>query len=188
MTLKTQRDIKIINSANAIVDIELLKKAMLWYANGKPITSIKKIGFNGMYPCVSFGRKKLPIHKLIGLYLLGKRSVSSEYVFHHVNHNKMDARASNIKLMNKHDHLSMHNKGRIVTEKMRERLLEMNHARKGKRFKYKHPEIKPIDVYNMVQSGKSITSIAKFYGVRWNCIRHRYEDAIELLNKFDKEV
>ena len=60
--IKTQKDIKFINSCNCIVDYELLKRAMLWYCS-KPLYSQRVIYIHSKYPAVSIYDKKIHIRK-----------------------------------------------------------------------------------------------------------------------------
>ena len=87
MTLKHQKDIRLINNCDAIYDEDLLKKAILWYS-ATPVQQSKKIFLYGNYAAVSIGRDKIHVHRLIGLYLIGRRRCNNH--FHHINSNKMD--------------------------------------------------------------------------------------------------
>lgn len=93
MTLKHQKDIRLINNCDAIYDEDLLKKAILWYS-ATPVQQSKKIFLYGNYAAVSIGRDKIHVHRLIGLYLIGRRRCNNH--FHHINSNKMDNRSVNI--------------------------------------------------------------------------------------------
>lgn len=58
MTLKHQKDIRLINNCDAIYDEDLLKKAILWYS-ATPVQQSKKIFLYGNYAAVSIGRDKI---------------------------------------------------------------------------------------------------------------------------------
>ena len=134
MTPLNQKKIVFCNNVNCIVDLGLLENACIW-ASQKPLVSKKAISMHGNYPSVSIYGKKLHIHRLLMSYILGRFLTSKEYV-HHKNENKLDCRINNLQVMNASNHQSMHNKGKVISEKQKEQIRNWNRIHKLKHGKY----------------------------------------------------
>ena len=181
--VKTQRPIKFIIYCGAIVDINLLEQAILWYANA-PTTSIKHIFKHGRYAAVSIFKEKIHIHRLIGLFIAKSKKCADH--FHHKNGDKMDNRVDNIERINPSIHISKHQKGRKICASQRAGILRFNHSRKGTRTKPHRPEVTPQMVFDLHSQGLSFNQISLKLNIDWGCVKKRYEDFIhdnpELLN------
>lgn len=134
MTPLNQKKIVFCNNVNCIVDLELLENACIW-ASQKPLVSKKAISMHGNYPSVSIYGKKWHIHRLLMSYILGRFLTSNEYV-HHKNENKLDCRMNNLQVMSASNHQSMHNKGKVISEKQKEQIRNWNRIHKLKHGKY----------------------------------------------------
>ena len=175
MTLKHQKDIRIINSCNAIYDEDLLKKAILWYSTA-PVKQSKKVFLYGNYAAIAIGKDKIHIHRLIGLYFLGLRKCNRH--FHHINGNKMDNKAGNIACIEPRIHLSRHNKGRKPSTNTIRSTIEANRRRKGCRTRPHRADVTPEQVYEMRVAGLSFNQISQHFRLDWGCVKQRYEDFI----------
>lgn len=169
--IKRQKTITLINDCGTIVDNEVLVKAILWYSD-KPVSSIKHIYMHGKYAAVSIIKEKIHIHRLIGLFLNGSKDCPDH--FHHKNGNKMDNRVENIERISPREHLSLHNKGRDITEKQREAIIKFNHSRKGTRQKARRVDVTPSMVYGLKKQGMTFNKISKMFELDWGCVRERY--------------
>ena len=169
-----QRKIRFINNCDCIVDYDLLERAILWYTK-KPTISIKRISMHGRYPCVSIGKQKIHIHRLIGLY----HYKITDTHYHHIDGNKLNVRLENIMPIKDSEHLSLHNKGKNrISEKQREAIVRFNHSRKGCRLPNRRKDITSEQVFRMKEKGFCFNEISKTLGVDWACIRQRYNDFI----------
>ena len=175
MTLKHQKDIRLINNCDAIYDEDLLKKAILWYS-ATPVQQSKKIFLYGNYAAVSIGRDKIHVHRLIGLYLIGRRRCNNH--FHHINSNKMDNRSVNIACVEPQIHISRHNKGRKPSTNAIRQTIAANHRRKGYRTNPHRGDVTPEQVYKMRIAGFSFNQISLYFRLDWGCVKQRYEDFI----------
>lgn len=107
---------------------------------------VKKIFLYGNYAAVSIGRDKIHVHRLIGLYLIGRRRCNNH--FHHINSNKMDNRSVNIACVEPQIHISRHNKGRKPSTNAIRQTIAANHRRKGYRTNPHRGDVTPEQVYN----------------------------------------
>lgn len=176
MTLKTQRAVKLQNKCGCIFDHDELVAATIWYSD-KPIQSQKRISMHGRYPCVSIGKEKIHIHRLLMMYWCGRRLKASEHV-HHKNENKLDARRENLEVVSASAHTSMHNKGKVVGEYQIQRIKESNKKRKG-RIISKHAHAPYKEVIEMRSGGMSINKIARYFGVDWSTIKNRLTEVAQ---------
>lgn len=176
MTIKTQREIKFINDCGCIVDFRDLSEAIKWKQTS-PTLGVKHIYMHGRYPCVSIGKKKWHIHRLLVLYW-ACGSIKEGMHVHHINGNRLDARKSNLTLIDGRLHLSFHNKGKAVSNKVRESIIKFNHSRKGGRMKPKRKDVTPKMVFEYITQGYSFNKISKITGLDWGCVKQRYNDFI----------
>ena len=176
-SLKIQRPITLVNKCGAIYDEGVLVEAMLWYSD-KPIQSIKNVTMHGKYACVSIGKTKIHIHRLLGLYLNNNKECKSNIHFHHKNGNKLDNRVENIEKIDAKQHISIHNKGKKPSRALIEATIRTNHSRKGKRAKPHRPDITPMMVFKLRQDGLSFRQISLKLNLDWGCVKQRFEDAI----------
>lgn len=175
--VKEQKKIEFINDCNAIVNYGELEKAILWYAD-KPTISKKHIYLHGLYPAVSIGKEKIHIHRLLMMYWLGSK-FPTEYSVHHIDENRLNALKDNLSVVLNSVHNSNHNKGKKVTEKMMNRLMEMNHSRKNTRQPYKRKDISVLDVKMLLDMGYSTNRIARELGCDWSTIKAREKDIFD---------
>lgn len=175
--VKNQKKIIFINDCDAIVDFDELEKAILWYAD-KPTISQKHIYLFGKYPAVSIGKEKLHIHRLLMMYWLNS-NIPKEFSVHHIDGNRLNASQENLSVVLNATHNSQHNKGRIVTDKMRKRLLEMNHSRKNTRQLYKRKDVSLLEVKKLMDKGYSMNKIAKELKCSWDTVRAREKDIFD---------
>ena len=177
MTVKKQRKINFINDCNAIVDYDDLRKAILWYSDS-PVTSVKHIYMHGKYPAVSIGKDKIHIHRLLMMYWLDSK-IPTEFSVHHIDENRLNASKNNLSIVLNSVHNSNHNKGEKITPKMRDRLLEMNHARKGTRQPFHRKDVSINDVKDLLDKGYSINKIAKELDCDWSTVKAREKDIFD---------
>lgn len=110
MTLNVQKPVSFIENTQIIVDHKTLKRAVLWWAQGKPVQKEKSIFQHGRYPGVSIHGDKLHVHRLLMSYKVRRRLTFHENV-HHKNGTKHDARMSNLAIVAAGRHQSDHLKG-----------------------------------------------------------------------------
>lgn len=177
MTVKKQKKINFINDCNAIVDYEDLENAILWYADCH-VVSQKHIYMFGKYPAVSIGKEKIHIHRLLMMYWLDSK-IPTEFSVHHIDENRLNASKENLSVILNSSHNSKHNKGRSVTQKMMEHVLEMNHARKGTRQPFHRKDISLNDVKELLDKGYSINRIAKELNCDWSTVKARKKDIFD---------
>ena len=175
--VKEQKKIDFTNDCNAIVDYEELENAILWYSE-KPTISKKHIYMHGKYPAVSIGREKIHIHRLLMMYWL-KSKIPSEFSVHHINGNRLDARKENLSVILNSAHASKHNKGKEVTDKMRKRIIDFNHTRKGTRQPHHRKDISYSDVKKLLDKGYSLNKIANELGCDWGTVKARVDDIFD---------
>ena len=133
MIITKQKQIEFINDCSCNVDECELRNAILWYQD-KPTASKKHIYMHGRYPAISIYDKKLHIHRLLMMYWNNTREIDQSLYVHHIDGNKLNAQKCNLMFMDKSEHESLHNKGRVISEKERIRLQSYNEARRGKPF------------------------------------------------------
>ena len=175
--VKEQKKIDFINDCNAIVDYEELENAILWYSE-KPTISKKHIYLHGVYPAVSIGKEKIHIHRLLMMYWL-KSKIPSEFSVHHINGNRLDARKENLSVVLNSAHASKHNTGKEITDKMRKRIIDFNHARKGIRQSHHRKDISYLVVKEFLDKGYSINKIANELGCDWSTVKARADDIFD---------
>ncbi len=173
--VKTQKSIKFVNDCVALVDYKELEKAVLWYAKS-PVISKKHIYMHGDYPAVSVHKEKIHIHRLLMMYWLGG-NLPKDYFVHHIDGDKLNATKDNLSLMFSSSHQRYHNKGKVVSDEQKRRIIEFNHTRKGKRGKYK-VNISAKQVYDLKSLGYSFNQISQELGLDWGCVKQRYNDFI----------
>ena len=174
--LKTQREIKLENTCGALYDESELIDAMLWYSE-KPLISVKKVAMHGNYPCVSLGKEKIHIHRLLMMYWIKSKELDG-YVVHHEDLNRLNALKENLSLVYGKTHQSNHNSGKTLRESHRAKIAEANFRRKGVRHKPKRIDVTPLDVAEMKGKGMSYNKISKLTGLDWLCVKQRRLDFI----------
>ncbi len=173
--LKIQMPIRFINDCNALVDCNELSAAAIWYAES-PILSVKHIYMHGKYPAISIGKKKIHIHRLLMMYWL-HAEIPIQYFVHHVDGNRLNATKENLSLVYSSTHQSLHNKGKIISDEQKAKIITFNHNRKGKRGKYK-VNVTAAQVYDLKSQGYSFNKISHILNLDWGCVKQRYEDFI----------
>lgn len=176
MTLLRQKGITLVNCCNAKYDVKTLTDAILWKAD-KPVQSIKHVYMHGKYACVSIGKGKFHIHRLIKEFIL-KQTIPVNFHVHHKDGDKLNNMEDNLEVIEQGVHLSNHNKGKPISEKTRIAIINFNHHRKGKRTKPHRPDVTPKKVYDMKHSGLSFNKISKLLKMDWGCVKQRYNDYI----------
>jgi hypothetical protein len=182
MNPKTQPFIIFENKCNCIVDESVLRKAIVWFSKNHTYKH-KKITMHGRYPAVSIGKTKIHIHRLIVCYIQKRILKRNEHV-HHINHNRLDSSIENLEILSAFEHISSHNKGKTLTLEHRAKIVACN-----KRRDYSNSKLK-LDICfkalsNMVESGKSVNSIAVHFDCDWSSIKYRIDklkNNPELLN------
>lgn len=172
--VKTQRKIEFINDCGAIVDFKELEKAILWRSE-KPTISKKHIYLHGLYPAVSIGKEKIHIHRLLMMYWLNT-DIPTEFSVHHLDRNRLNATKENLSLMLNSSHNSKHSKGREITDKMRKRIIETNHSRKGTRHQYGRKDVSIEKIKELTEKGYNTNKISKILGCDWNTVKARQKD------------
>lgn len=175
--VKAQKKIDFANDCDAIVDYEELENAVLWYSE-KPTISKKHIYLHGKYPAVSIGKEKIHIHRLLMMYWL-KSKIPSEFSVHHINGNRLDARKENLSVILNSTHASKHNKGKNVTDNVRNRMIAFNHTRKGTRQPHHRKDISYSDVKALLDNGYSLNKIANELGCDWSTVKSRVDDIFD---------
>lgn len=172
-----QRPIRLVNDCEALYDDQVLKDAILNYAD-RPVTQHKKVFMSARYPAVAIHYEKVHIHRLIWMSVYGE--IPEGYFVHHINHNKLDARVGNLRLMLARDHQSYHNKGKKLTKEHRALLSESNRKRTGMVMK-KRVDVDMQELYSLLESGCTLNTAAKHFGCDWTTIRNRIRQNPELL-------
>lgn len=175
--VKEQKKISFINDCNAIVDLVELENAILWYTK-RPAVSKKHIYIHGEYPAVSIGKEKIHVHRLLMMYWLNT-IIPREFSVHHVNGNKLDSRKENLSVVLGTTHTSKHNKGKQVSENVRNRLIEFNHKRKDTRQPHHRPDVSYSDVKKLLDRGYSLNKISKELGCDWSTVKARVNDIFD---------
>lgn len=187
MTVKIQRTIKFKNMCNCIVDYSELEKAIKWYSD-KPVRSIKKIYIHGKYPAITIGKQKIHIHRLLVNYWLNTK-LPKDFLVHHTNNNKLDARKENLAVVYITTHQRNHNKGKVISEKQKNIIREHNHERKGRKRGIIKKNINYRKIWELHKKGYSINRISKELNYAWQQVKIRLEeiyDNKELLNETDR--
>jgi len=174
MIVNKQKQVEFVNDCNAIVDYKLLADAIYWYSL-KPTARIKHIYLFGKYPAVSIYKEKIHIHRLIGMFINKRKLKRDEYI-HHKDENKLNCSVDNLVLMKEAEHQSLHNKGKQISIKQRERIIRFNKTRKNTRQKFHCPNITYKKVKELMNKGNTINKIAKELGVDWSTIKARIND------------
>jgi len=164
-----QRKIKFENSCGCIVDFELLEKALLWYANGRTMKSLKKIFMYGKYPAVSCYNNKIHVHRLLMNYKY-KRILPRTLYVHHLDENKLNALENNLSVIEMSKHQSLHNSKKILTKSHKNKISEANKRRRGISSK-KRNDIPIEQVIQMYSEGMNITDISKEFKCGWSTIK-----------------
>lgn len=176
-----QKKIEFDNSCNCIVDLGELEKAMLHFKTTPTIKSKRRIYMHGFYPAVTLNGKKIHVHRLLKMYWSKRKLKTSEHV-DHINGNKLDARANNLRILSDKQHISMHNIGKKLSCLTRSKISEANRKRKGIKLK-KRVDVCLVTLKKMLLKGCSINSIAKRFSCDWTTIRSRINENPELLNQ-----
>lgn len=147
MIVKTQKEIKLVNTCGAILRTTDLEGAILWYTKliygGKPVSSNKKVFMWGRYPAVAIHQSKIHVHRLLYSYWNNWIYKADEYV-HHKNENRLDNRRENLELMKASEHQSITNKGRKQTKEwIEKRITKTANAKRGKKYPkiYENPSL-----------------------------------------------
>lgn len=177
MSVKNQRKICFKNDCNAIIDYEELERAILWYAK-RCVTSIKHIYMHGNYPAVSICDEKIHVHRLLMMYWLGT-SIPSEFAVHHINENKLDASKGNLCVVLNASHASKHNKGKVVSEVVRNRIIALNHSRKNSRQPNRRKDVNYLEVKRLQDKGYSLNQIARELNCDWSTVKARLQDIFD---------
>lgn len=135
MILKKQKPIEFNSPAEVIFPRTDLKKAILWYSDGKPVARLKHVFLYGKYYAVSIYDEKIHLHRLLMMYWLQRDLEPDEYV-HHIDGYKFNNERSNLEVMTASQHQSITNKGRKQTpEHVAKRTASM------KRTRYENPDL-----------------------------------------------
>lgn len=182
MKPKKQQPLTFNNKCNCIVDYDLLERAMLWYiGESKTLMSNRVIYLHGKYPAVSIYDEKVHVHRLIAMYL--KRSkIDFSIHAHHKDGNKLNSSEENIELIDASDHLSMHNKGKKLSNEHRIKISEAGKRRSGIKMVRKY-NIPISELREKLNNKWSIRKIAAHYGCDWSVIKQRVAESLELLTK-----
>lgn len=177
MICKEKKDIIFKNDCGAIVDENLLRSAICWYSS-KPVCKIKHIYIHANYPAISIYDKKIHIHRLIKMYLLGT-DIEKGYYVHHIDGNKLNALSENLEIISASEHQSFHNKHKILSEEHKNKIANANTKRKGIKMK-KRVKMPNLDKY--IKQGLSVNEISKIYKCSWNAVKNRIHENKELLD------
>jgi hypothetical protein len=176
MIVKKQKKIRFKNECNCLCDYDELEKAILWYQN-KPTAANKKIYMHAKYPTVTIHYQKVQVHRLLMMYWK-KDSLDNEYV-HHKDHNKLNAKRENLKVMDISTHQSIHNINKTISDEQIEIIKESNRKRKGKKYKKHREDVTYAKVFKLYKNGLSINKISKILKTDWTTIRSRLKDIHE---------
>lgn len=181
MICKEKKDIVFINDCNAIVNEKLLRSAICWYSS-KPVCKFKHIYMHGNYPAVSIYDKKIHIHRLIKMYLIGT-DIEKGFCVHHKDGNKLNATEENLEIVPESEHQSFHNKGKKLSENHKAKISEANKKRKGIKMK-KRVSLDRLAEY--IKQGLNINEIAKIYNCDWSTVKRRIHENADLLENKDE--
>lgn len=145
MILNRQKQIEFNSPAEVLFDLEDLKKAIIWYANGKPVCRLKHVYLHGRYYAVSIYEKKIHIHRLLMMYWLKSDLQRNEYV-NHINGNKFNNLKENLEVLSASIHQRITNKGRKQTpDWIKKRIEKTSKAKRVKKYSknkiYEHPSL-----------------------------------------------
>jgi len=172
--LKSQKQIQLVNRCGACFDAEELTKAMLWYARN-PLQKLKSVSLHGRYPCVSLGKEKIHIHRLLAMYWNHGR-LPEGYIVHHVDGNRLNASRENLVIRQRGNHSHMHNAGKKLTSDHKGKLSDANRLRKGCRHSYTRKDVTAEMVYSLKCEGMSYNQISKLLSLDWDQVKLRYDD------------
>lgn len=146
MIVKYQKEIEIVNTCGAIYSEEEVRSAIMDLVAivGKPVQRLKRVYLYGNYPAITIDHIKIHLHRLLMGYKIGHVELATNGMYvHHKNHNKLDARLSNLELIEPSEHQSHHNKGKTISEYQRKRIIESNQTRWIKKFPelYENPDL-----------------------------------------------
>lgn len=157
------------NECNCIVDEDLLESAMIWWANGKILMQKRKIYLHGIYPAVSIFNEKLHVHRLVYCYNNIAKLLTSIHV-HHKDADKLNCTISNLEAIKGSTHMSIHNKGKKLSQEHKDKIAEAGRRRKGIIMKKKYSM---DDIAQHIEAGLSISAIARIYGCGWDAAKAR---------------
>lgn len=180
MAPNVQQELVFENECNCTVDYDILKKAMLWYANGRVLKRLRKIYMHGKYPAVSVYNSKIQVHRLLMQYKIKSKIPNHLYV-HHIDGNKNNCSMYNLKLMDISTHQSFHNKGKTLSADHKSKIAIKNTKRKGSMYKIRRTDIGVNEVVDLFKSGLSPFSISKKINLSYNAVMRR-------LKQHDKET
>ena len=175
MIVKKQKKIEFINDCNCIVDYNELEKAIIWYQE-KPTSRLKHIYLHGNYPAITIFNKKIHIHRLLIMYWSNNKELSSKIYVHHIDENKLNASKNNLKCLNATIHQSNHNKGKIITQKQKEIIIQNNHKRKGIKRGIIRKNITYEKIWELHIKGYSINKISKQLNYDWFQVKKRIKE------------
>jgi hypothetical protein len=155
------------NICGCEVNIELLEKAMHWYSNNS-LNQTHNIFMHAGYPTISIYGKHLPVHRLLMMYVKNKK-VFTNNVVHHIDENVLNARLSNLQIMNHGEHARYHNKGKAKTQQTKEKL---SLALRGKPTGYKI-NLDDAQIRRKYEDGYSLRKLAAEYKVDRSTIKRR---------------
>ena len=139
MIIKEQKPIYFANDCGCIFSELDLERAIEWYSI-KPVSRVKHIFMYGRYPAVSIYDTKIHVHRLLAMYYYKRDMESHDYV-HHINGNRLDARAENLEVQPSSVHQHQANKGRKQSpEHIAKRIDATTKTRYGHSI-YENPEL-----------------------------------------------
>lgn len=145
-----------INECNCIFENEVLECSIIEECKRrkiKPKSQYKIYNYRG-YAGISLKHDKVSIHRIIGKYMVGM-DFDKKICVHHINHNKLDNRISNLQVMKN----SLHTKEHYIFQYVSKKQLDEN--RKKAVEKRKRNDVTTLQVLELRQQGKTYGEIAK---------------------------
>ena len=173
--------LKFINSCKCEVDYDTLEKAIIFECENRNITPNKqyKIYLHQEYATITLKQDKIPIHRLIGGYMINM-SLPSTLCTHHIDEDKLNDYAYNLQVMTIKMHNLLHNEKR--RSKRSERRMNIKKAHKANVRK----DVTLTSVKKLRDKGFTYKEIQEKLGCGYNTVWRRIREIEDVERRKEK--